>query len=55
MKQNLYVFLQTYVDLNLSFIFLQNLSFFNIYIYIYILVFFFLGYFILIFFCLNLN
>ena len=38
MKQNLYAFLQTYVDLNLSFIFLQNLSLFkkNIYIYIYI-------------------
>ena len=26
MKQNLYAFLQTYVDLNLSFTFLQNLS-----------------------------
>ena len=35
MKQNLYAFLQTYMDLNLSFIFLQNLSLF-----IYILVFF---------------
>ena len=34
MKQNFYAFLQSYVDFNLSFIFLQNLSLFNIYIYI---------------------
>ena len=47
MKQNLYVFLQTYVDLNFLFICLQNLSLFNIYIYI--LVFFF-GLFYLFFF-----
>ena len=45
MKQNLYAFLQTYMDLNFSFIFLQNLSLFNIYILV-----FFLGYFILFFF-----
>ena len=48
MKQNLYAFLQTYVDLNLSFIFLQNLSLFYIYI-----SFFFFGYFILFFLYLN--
>ena len=48
MKQKLYAFLQTYMDLNFSFIFLQNLSLFKKYILV-----FFLGYFILSFFYLN--
>ena len=50
MKQNLYAFLQTYVDLNLSFIFLQNFSLFNIYI-----LGFFLGLLYPNFFCFNPN